>query len=135
MMIGNRLDPKKEPFHRHAEVALFTAWKDERLVGRTSATVDRTWLETWKDDTGHFGFFDTIDDVDVARALLSEAEAWLRERGMKRMNGPMSLSPRMSPEDVAGASLSGLAEVVSLKTNTRHRTARLRRPSTYLLPG
>jgi hypothetical protein len=92
MMIGDRLDPKKEPFYRHAEVALFTAWKGDRLVGRTSATVDRAWLDTWKDDTGHFGYFDTIDDVDVARALLGEAEAWLKSRGMKRMNGPMSLS-------------------------------------------
>jgi hypothetical protein len=92
MMIGDRLDPKKEPFHRHAEVMLFTAWKDGRLVGRTSATIDRTWLDRWKDDTGHFGYFDTIDDVEVARALLGEAEAWLKERGMKRMNGPMSLS-------------------------------------------
>jgi hypothetical protein len=92
MMIGDRLNPKKEPLHRHAEVALFTAWKDGRLVGRTSATIDRSWLDTWKDDTGHFGYFDTIDDVEVARTLLSEAESWLRSRGMKRMNGPMSLS-------------------------------------------
>lgn len=92
MMIGDRLDPKKDPFHRHAEVMLFTAWQNGRLVGRTSATVDRSWLDTWKDDTGHFGYFDTIDDVDVAKALLGEAEAWLKARGMKRMNGPMSLS-------------------------------------------
>ena len=92
MMIGDRLNPKKEPFHKHAEVALFTAWKDGRLVGRTSATVDRVWLDTWKDDTGHFGYFDTVDDVEVARALIGEAEAWLKARGMKRMNGPMSLS-------------------------------------------
>lgn len=61
-------------------------------MGRTSATVDRAWLDTWKDDTGHFGFFDTIDDAEVAQSLLCEAEAWLRERGMKRMNGPMSLT-------------------------------------------
>jgi hypothetical protein len=92
MMIGDRLDPKKEPFHRHADVILLTAWRDGRLVGRTSATVDRAWLDTWKDATGHFGYFDTIDDVEVARALLGEAEAWLKSQGMKRMNGPMSLS-------------------------------------------
>jgi len=92
MMIGDRLNPKKDPFYRHAEVVLFTAWKDGRLAGRLSATVDRTWLSTWHDDTGHFGYFDTIDDPEVARALLSRAEEWLRGKGMKRMNGPMSLS-------------------------------------------
>lgn len=92
MMLRERLDPAKDPFHRHAEVALFTAWKHGRIVGRTSATIDRSWLETWHDDTGHFGFFDTIDDVEVASALLRSAEDWLRARGMKRMNGPMSLT-------------------------------------------
>jgi hypothetical protein len=92
LMLRERLDPAKDPFYRHADVALFTAWKHGRLVGRTSATVDRTWLETWRDDTGHFGYFDTLDDVEVASALLGAAEEWLRSRGMKRMNGPMSLS-------------------------------------------
>ncbi len=92
LMLRERLDPSKDPFHRHAEVALFTAWKHGRLVGRTSATVDQSWLATWNDATGHFGYFDTIDDLEVASALLSSAEAWLRSRGMKRMNGPMSLS-------------------------------------------
>lgn len=92
MVIKERLDPKKDPVHAHAEVALFTAWKNGRLVGRTSATVDRAWLDTWKDDTGHFGYFDTIDDEDVARALLERAEGWLKQKGMKRVNGPMSLN-------------------------------------------
>ncbi len=60
MIIGDRLNPKKEPFYRHGEVALFTAWKRGRLSGRISATVDRTWLKTWRDATGHFGYFDTV---------------------------------------------------------------------------
>jgi hypothetical protein len=91
-VIKERLDPRKDPVHRHADVALFTAWKDGHLVGRTSATIDRAWLDTWKDQTGHFGYFDTIDDLDVARALLEKAEEWLGKRGMKRVNGPMSLN-------------------------------------------
>ncbi|HEX4339538.1 MAG TPA: hypothetical protein VH062_26710 [Polyangiaceae bacterium] len=92
MMIEDRLNPKKEPFYRHADVVLFTAWKDGKLAGRCSATVDRTWLATHNDATGHFGYFDTINDQEVANALLKAAEAWLRGKGMKRMNGPMSLS-------------------------------------------
>jgi hypothetical protein len=92
MVLKERLDPKKDPVHHHADVTLFTAWKDGRLAGRVSATVDRAWLDTWKDDTGHFGYFDTIDDEEVARALLDRAEAWLRDKGMKRVNGPMGLN-------------------------------------------
>jgi len=92
LVIRERLNPKKDPVHRHADVALFTAWKDGKLVGRTSATVDRAWLDTWKDDTGHFGYFDTINDEAVAKALLQRAEEWVKRKGMKRINGPMSLN-------------------------------------------
>lgn len=89
--LRDRLNPAKNPFFEHADAMLFTAWRGGRLVGRCSASVDRQWLTTWDDDTGHFGFFDTVDDPAVARALLEAAEGWLRERGMKRVNGPMSL--------------------------------------------
>jgi GNAT superfamily N-acetyltransferase len=92
LVLRERLDPAKDPFYRHADVTLFTAWKDGRLAGRASATVDRNWLATWHDETGHFGYFDTRDDQEVASALLQAAEDWLRRRGMRRMNGPMSLT-------------------------------------------
>ena len=89
--IRGRLSPKKNPFFQRGEVALFTAWKDGKLVGRTSATVDREHLRLWKDDTGFFGFFDTIDDPEVAQALLKAAEGWLLSKGMKHSMGPLSL--------------------------------------------
>ncbi len=86
-----RLHPKKNPFFSRAEVALFTAERDGKVVGRCSAQIDREHLRVWNDDTGFFGFFDTIDDEEVARALIAAAEGWLRRRGIKRMLGPMSL--------------------------------------------
>jgi hypothetical protein len=89
--LKERLDPKKNPFFTRAEVALFTAWRGGHVVGRCSAQIDREHLRVWNDDTGFFGFFDTIDDEEVARALMQAAEGWLRRRGMKRMLGPMSL--------------------------------------------
>ena len=89
--IKERLHPEKNPFFKRAEVALFTAWRGERLVGRCSAQIDREHLRLWKDDTGFFGFFDTIDDAEVGRALIDAAAKWLAARGMKRMMGPMSL--------------------------------------------
>ncbi|MEZ4262117.1 MAG: hypothetical protein R3B36_23760 [Polyangiaceae bacterium] len=86
-----RLDPKKNPFFKRADVALFTAWRGDRVVGRCSAQIDREHLRLWKDECGFFGFFDTVDDVEVAQALIDAAAAWLRGRGMKKMRGPMSL--------------------------------------------
>jgi len=89
--LKERFDPRKNPFFERAEVAIWTAWKNGRLAGRCTAQIDREHLRVWKDDTGFFGFFDTIDDVDVARALIETAAQWLRERGMKKMRGPLSL--------------------------------------------
>jgi hypothetical protein len=89
--IKERLSPKHNPFFKRGEVMLFTAWKNGQLVGRCSATVDREHLRLWKDDTGFFGFLDTIDDKEVAQALLDAAEKWLREKGMKHVIGPLSL--------------------------------------------
>ena len=87
----DRLSPQKNPLFKRAEVTLFTAHQRGRIVGRCSATVDREYLRVHQDDTGFFGFLDTAHDVDVTRALLDRASRWLRERGMKRMFGPISL--------------------------------------------
>lgn len=92
MDISDRLDPKKNPFFEHADGAVFTAYEGGKCVGRVTAQIDREHLARHKDDVGFFGFLDTIDDPAVAKALLAKAEAWLKERGMKTVRGPMSLS-------------------------------------------
>jgi hypothetical protein len=91
LLLHDQLSPKS-PFFQHAEVGLFTAWRDGELVGRISAQVDRKHLERYGDALGFFGFFDTVDDPDVAQALLGAASQWLKQRGMKRMRGPLNLS-------------------------------------------
>ena len=92
MEITDRLTPEKNPFFEHAEVALFTAWKDGKAVGRISAQIDHEHLRIHQDNAGFFGFFDTVNDQEVASALVAAAEAWLAERGMTLMRGPFSLS-------------------------------------------
>jgi len=92
MDIRDRLTPAKNPFFQHGEVALFTAWRGGRLVGRCSTSIDQEHLALHQDDTGFFGFFDTVDDDEVGAVLLDHARAWLRRRGMKHMRGPISLN-------------------------------------------
>jgi hypothetical protein len=87
-----RLTPSKNPFFEHAEVVLFTAYRDGKLAGRISAQVDREHLSRYRDDCGMYGFFDTINDARVGKALIDSAASWLRQRGMQRMRGPFSLS-------------------------------------------
>lgn len=86
------LDPGKNPYFKHAETELFVAYKGDKPVGRISAQIDRLHLEKFNDATGQFGFFDTFDDQAVANELIRAAEAWLRKRGMRRVQGPFSFS-------------------------------------------
>jgi hypothetical protein len=97
MEVRERLSPSKNPFFEHAECALFTARKDGKLVGRISAQIDHEHLRAHGDSAGFFGFFDTIDDQEVADALLATAEDWLASRGMSVMRGPFSLSINEEP--------------------------------------
>lgn len=82
----------KNPFFHHAAAACFLAWKDREVVGRIAAIVDRNHINIHKEQTGFFGFFECLPDVTVAQALLDAAAAWLRERDIEIMRGPMNPS-------------------------------------------
>ena len=84
--------PSKNPFLSELEIAYWLAFRGAACVGRISAQVDRAHLARHGDGTGHFGFFETIDDVAVAGALIDTAADWLRQRGLNRLAGPFSLS-------------------------------------------
>lgn len=86
------LDPRKNPFFDHAEVACWIARRGSVPVGRISAQINRAHLARHNDATGHFGFLEADDDQGVFDALLGTAEAWLRARGMRHVVGPYSLS-------------------------------------------
>ena len=86
------LDRSRNPFFKHAEVELFLAWRGETPVGRISAQIDRNFNEFQDHDWGMFGFFECSDDLEVAQALLSAADSWLRARGRGRMIGPMDFT-------------------------------------------
>ena len=91
MDLKSRLS-KKNPFFEHGEATLFTAHRNGWCVGRCSASIDRNHLDRYRDDAGFFGFFDTVDDEEVAVALMNAARSWLSDRGMKTIRGPFSLN-------------------------------------------
>jgi len=86
------LNRRKNPYFQHAEAELFVAERDGEPVGRISAQLDREWDAAQGGEDGMFGFFETIDDREVAAALLGAAEDWLAERGRKRLLGPMDFT-------------------------------------------
>jgi GNAT superfamily N-acetyltransferase len=87
-----RHDRARNPFFEHADAEYFLAWRDGEVVGRITAHIDRHFNEFQGNDWGMFGFFESEDEPETARALLAAAEGWLRERGRDRMVGPMDFT-------------------------------------------
>jgi GNAT superfamily N-acetyltransferase len=86
------LDPKKNPYFDHAEVELFVAEREGEPVGRISAHLDSRWDEFQGGSDAMFGFFETIEDPEVAKALLQTATEWAAAKGRQRILGPMDFS-------------------------------------------
>jgi hypothetical protein len=90
------IDPNKNGWFSHAEAQLFLAERGGKVVGRISAHIDRLALEMPPEQgfgpgTGFWGLFEA-EDAEVATAVIGAAEQWLRDRGMTRALGPVSLS-------------------------------------------
>ena len=86
------IDPNKNPYFEHAKVKLWIAYKDGNPVGRISAQIDELVSINHGINTGHYGYFDCINNKEVANALFDTACSWLRENGMIEVIGPFSLS-------------------------------------------
>jgi len=84
------IDAKKNPFFENAEMALFVAEHNGKIAGRISAVVDDRFNKHHDRKTGHFGFFECIDDQETANLLFRVACDWLKDKGMKDVLGPAS---------------------------------------------
>jgi GNAT superfamily N-acetyltransferase len=86
------LAPARNPFFQHAEARYFLARSHGRTVGRIAAIKNDAHNREHGDRVGFFGFFEAVDDQAVATALFDAAGAWVRERGLDTLRGPMSPS-------------------------------------------
>ncbi len=86
------LDTAKHPFYATASARFFLARRGREIVGRIAAIHNARHNAHHGEQTGFFGFFESIDDEQVAGALLHTARAWVREQGAQVLRGPMSPS-------------------------------------------
>jgi len=86
------LDPARNPFFLHAEVALFLARRAGEIVGRIAAVEDRNFNAFHGSRVAYFGLFECVNDVPVAAALFQAVRDWARGRGLESILGPMNLS-------------------------------------------
>jgi GNAT superfamily N-acetyltransferase len=90
------LNTKKNPFYQHGSIQLFLAERNGEVVGRIAGIINRNHNTTHNDKVGFFGFFESIEDQEVATALLRAAEDWVKSQGMTEIRGPVN--PSMNDE-------------------------------------
>ncbi len=86
------LDTEKNPFYQHAEIELYIAEKNGEAVGRIAAIKNDLHNKYHNDKVGFFGFFECINDQEVANALFDKVKEWLRSKGLNAMRGPANPS-------------------------------------------
>jgi GNAT superfamily N-acetyltransferase len=87
-----RLDIRRNPYWRNAERSIWIAYHGKVPVGTLAAIVDHRRNQVLKQSVGAFGFFECIDDKEVAGRLFESAGDWLRLKGMNVMRGPYNPS-------------------------------------------
>ena len=108
----NTLTPGKNPAFEFSEAQSFMAYRDGKPAGRITAIINRLLNEKTGRQEARFGFVDFIADPEVSRALFETAEQWARERGMKRIIGPMGFSDM----DHEGMLVEGFEEMGTMAT-------------------
>ena len=88
--VRKRLDPTRNRFYATARRELFLAHRDGVAVGTVAAIIDDARNEALGETVGYFGYFETVDDPLVARALIGQAARWLMAAGASTVRGPVN---------------------------------------------
>lgn len=85
-------DPQKNAVFEHAMARLFLAKKKGKIVGRIAAMINWIEVEKLQKTKVRFGWYDTIDDLEISQKLIETVEAVAIAEGMNYIEGPMGFS-------------------------------------------
>ena len=89
--IKKAFNPSVNPYFGHGDATRWLALdKNGRVKGRIAAFYDRDKDEAETIKNGGCGFFECINDQEVANLLFDTARDWLKEQGYEAMDGPVN---------------------------------------------
>ncbi len=110
------LTKDKNPALEHADTFLFLAYKDKAVVGRVAAIINWTEVKEQGVKKMRFGWFDTIDDYNVSKALLGKVSEIGKSHDLEFMEGPVGFSNL----DKNGALTEGFDHIGTMATWYNH---------------
>lgn len=108
----NTFNKEKNAAFEFCEAEYFLAYKDNKLVGRVAAIINKKANETWNKKDVRFGWIDFIDDIEVSEALLKAVEQYGKTHGMENIQGPLGFTDF----DAEGMLIEGFDQLSTMAT-------------------
>ena len=94
--ISRVFNPEVNKKFNNGEAIRWTAFDSDtgEAVGRIAAFYENNASEDYEQPTGGCGFFESIDNQEVANLLFDACRDWLASKGMEAMDGPINFGSR-----------------------------------------
>lgn len=110
------LSSDKNPAFESAEARFFLAYKGSNIVGRIAAIINSIETEEQGVKKMRFGWFDTIDDIEISKVLIYKVEEIGRQHQLEFVEGPVGFSNL----DKNGALTEGFNHIGTMATWYNH---------------
>ena len=107
---------KETVYSEQAESIFYIATKNGKTVGRIQGILQRVANKKWNQKRVRFTRFDSIDDQEVANALLNAVEDWASKKGMEEVVGPLGYSDL----DREGLLVEGFDQISTFEEQYNH---------------
>ena len=110
----------KNPGFRIAKTRLLLARSNGRTVGRVCGIIHELEEAKLGYKLGRFGWFESIDDTGVGRALFGDLEDWFKKQDCRQVTGPQGFSD-LDPEGLLIEGFDSLPTIAGSYNKTYYR--------------
>lgn len=86
------MKPESNPAFDFCDAQFWIATDGKEVLGRIGAIINHKYNTERSEKMGRFTRFECVDNQEVATKLLQTAEAWLKEKGMEGVYGPLGFN-------------------------------------------
>ncbi len=106
--------PKRNKTLSACDTTLALAYRNKDVIGRIMGIIHHRYNEYSNERNGRFAYMECWNDQEAAHGLLEHTEKWAREKGMKKIVGPMGISDQ-NPE-AEGFQIEGFEHAPTIAT-------------------
>ena len=106
-------NPQKNSAFSYSDVILALAYVNSNVVGRIMGIINKRSNENANERNARFSYLECPDSQEIAHELLSIIEKWAKEKGMKKIVGPMGFNN----QDPQGFMVQGFEHNPTISTN------------------